>query len=169
MCHFGIVGYRITCNDVDGSAYGRRPVQGRSPTPDHFYAIYHVGRDLFQSVYTGQRRKYRPRIYQDLGIMAVKPVYPHLVKTAILAIVLYPYPGLKRQCLCQAYGIGLFNDPGSHHIDQGRTVTPDHFCPAGGNYNLVQSDHIGYQLYVLHGHFILFKLYGKGGRTVPYQ
>ena len=156
MCHPGIVGYRITCNDIDGSAYGRRPVQSRSPTPDHFYAIYHVGRDLFQSVYAGQRGKYRPRVYQDLGIMAVKPVYPHLVKAAILAIVLYPYPGLKRQGICQAYCIGLFNDSGSHHTHKGRAVSPDHFCPAGGNDYLVQRNHIGNQLNILHGHFTLF-------------
>ncbi len=106
MRHLRRIARRLTGDDVDRAADGRRPVQRRAAAAQHLDPLDHIGRNLFQAVYARQGRENRMRVDQNLRIVAVEAVDAHLREAAVLAVVLDAHAGLERQALCQARGIG---------------------------------------------------------------
>ena len=70
-----------------------------SSSAHHLYTLNHIGRYLFQSIYTGQGTEYRTRVNQYLRIRAIQPIDTYLLETTVLTIILDPHSGLKIQSL----------------------------------------------------------------------
>ena len=63
-------------DDVDGTAYGRCAIEGRTTASYHLHALYHVGRNLLQTVHSGQGREDGARV----------DAFPRLVAVRVLAV-----------------------------------------------------------------------------------
>src|SRR5690554_258927 len=94
--HVGYVAYRngvvfrLFRDDVDGSGYGIRPEKGRSSTTHHLYPLDHVGRYLFNAVYSGQGTEYGAAVDKNLRVGTVQSIDTNLLEPAVLAVAFEP-------------------------------------------------------------------------------
>ena len=95
----GRIADRFLGDDVDGSTDGRRTEEGRATAADHLHAVYHICRNLLQTIHAVQRGEYRARIHQYLRVVAVETIDAHLCEAAVLTVVLRAYAGLEFESL----------------------------------------------------------------------
>ncbi len=80
------------------------------------------------------------RVDQNLRVVAVEAVDAHLGEAAVLAVVLHAHAGLETQALRQADGIGLLEQRGVEHADQGRGLAAERGAAAGRHHDLIHGD-----------------------------
>ena len=122
---------RLLGYHVHGPGNGGRTEKGRASPSDHFHPVDHRSRYLFDPVDPRQCTEYRPGINQYLGIRPLQAVYADLLRTAVLAIVLHPYPGLEHDTFGQIGGIGIIEYLGVHHVHEGRGHFTEGLATAG--------------------------------------
>ena len=131
MRQLGRTARRLTGDDVDRAADGRRAVERRPAAAQHLDPLDHIGRNLLQPVDTRQGGENRMRVDQNLRIVAVETVDADLREAAVLAVVLDAHPGLERKALGQARGVGPFEQAGVQHAHQRRSFAPQRLRTAG--------------------------------------
>ena len=157
MSQLGGIAQRFLGDDVDGTRNGRCPEQGRASSAHHFHPFNHVGGNLFQSIYAGQRAEYRARVYQYLCVRPVQPVDTYLLKAAVLAVVLHTDARLEVQSLRQGGGVGLFEQFEVHYVDQRGSHAAGGFVSVGGHHYAVQRHEVFLQFEVLFQRDALFQ------------
>ena len=143
MSHLGRVVQGVLGDDVDGTAYGRCAIEGRATASYHLHALYHVGRNLLQTVHSGQGGEDRARIDEDLRVVAVQTIDAYLCETAVLAIVLGAHTGLEVKPLCQTGGLGGLELLAVQHVHQVGCFAALCLAAVGGNHHLVQRYVVG--------------------------
>ena len=86
-------------DNVYRSAHGICAKKCRTSATHHFNSVYHVGRNLFQTINSRQGTDDRATVNQHLRIGSVKSVDAHLCKTAVLARIFDTHTRLERQAL----------------------------------------------------------------------
>ena len=125
---------RVFGDNIDSTSHCIRSEQGRPTTTYNFYPLYHIYRNLLQSIHAAKGTNDRTTINQNLRIRTFQTIDTHLGKTTILTIVLYTQAGLVIQSLCQVGGVHHLKKFGTHHIHHNRGILPAHFI-AIGRYN----------------------------------
>ena len=149
MCQLPWVPYRLLGDYINGSRNGWRTEQSRTSSAHHLYTLNHIGRYLFQSIYTGQGTEYRTRVNQYLRIRAIQPIDTYLLETTVLTIILDPHSGLKIQSLRQGGGISVLKHFHIHHINQRRCHAAGGLTTIGRHHHSVQCYQILFYLEVL--------------------
>ena len=143
MGNLGRIAHRVLGYDVDRAPDSRGTEQRRASAAHHLDALNHVGGNLLQTVDAGKRREHRARVHQNLGIMAVKAVYAHLGKTAVLAIVLDAHSGLEIEAVGQRTRPDTVEQFGGNDIDKRSALPAAGLALGRGNDNLVEHEGVG--------------------------
>ena len=138
VSHLGRVVQGILGDNIDGTANGRSAIEGRPAATNHLNTLYHVGRNLFQTVHTGQCGEDGARVDENLRVVAVQTIDAHLCEATVLAVVFGAHAGLVVESLCQAGGLGGLKFLAVHHVYQVRCLTTLCFATVGRNHHLVQ-------------------------------
>ena len=125
MADLGPVAQRLLGDDVDRAADGRRAEERRSAAADHLHALDHVGGNLFETVDAVEGREERPRVEQDLRIVAVQTVDAYLREAAVLTSVLDAHARLETQTVGQRGGVCPFEQLAVENVDQRRRLLAD--------------------------------------------
>ena len=144
VSHLCGITLRLFGNHIYRSGYCRRTEQCTASSSHHFHPFNHIRRNLFQPIYPAQRTEHRTRINQYLRIRPIQTVNPHLLESAILAIVLHPNSRLEAQSFRQTGCACSFKQFRIQHFHNGRCL------PAGRLITVCRHHHF------IQRHLILF-------------
>ena len=142
------VARRFLRYDVYRSADSRRTVEGRPSATHHLHAVYHVCRNLLQPIHSVEGGEHRARVYENLRVMTVESVNPHLCESAVLTVVFRPHTGLEVESLCQTGALCHVKELRVYHIHQVRSESPLGFASVSRHHHLVEGHVVGLQLEV---------------------